>query len=349
MNRVLAASFVVLIAACGTSAHHSPDSQDSLDGGDDGGSFTSVGDASGAQGGFDAYVAQGKLAVKLVTLSCAGACATVQAVGTGGSPPYSYKWEDGSTGAVRQVCPKATTAYAVNVSDSGEHGEIPGPPQTAKASVTADVIACPDAGAVDAAPPVAPSDACVGGFVNPAIEGTPQTEVGPAWDAPGWTQCPNGPAPAYLASASVHPGDGVTYPAPSSGPTYAVIAAKGSDDASVPHGFGQTLCTPMASGASFNVDSRWIDPGVPGSPDPAGIVVQLEVFVNQTVCDGYGPGFEELAGMPITQTWNTYCVTIDEPGSLTFTGLVNNQDGTTAPNASALILVDHVVPVASCP
>src|ERR1700722_9869894 len=129
MNRVLAASFVVLIAACGTSAHHSQDSQGSLDGGDDAGSFTSpVGDA-GAQGGLDAYIAQGKVAVKLVTLRCSGDCATVQAVGTGGSPPYSYQWEDGSTNPVRQLCPKATTAYAVNVTDAGEAGEIPGPPQ----------------------------------------------------------------------------------------------------------------------------------------------------------------------------------------------------------------------------
>jgi hypothetical protein len=349
MNRVLAASFVVLIAACGTSTH----SQDSRDGGDDGGSSTfPVGDASGAEGGLGAHIAQGKVAVKLVTVSCSGDCVTVQAVGTGGSPPYSYKWEDGSTNPVRQLCPEAAAAYAVNVTDSGEAGEIPRPPQTVKASVTADVLACPDAGIVDASPPAAPSDACVGGFVNASIEGTPQTEVGGAWDAPGWTQCPSEPFRAYLASASVHPGNGVTYPAPTSGATYAVFAAKGSDDETIPHGFGQTLCTPSEAGASFNVDSRWIDPGIPGSPDPAGTLVQLEIFVGQTVCDGYTTGFEEATNVPITQTWDTYCFTIDAQspvGSITFTGLVNNPDGTVDPNATALILIDHVVPVASCP
>jgi hypothetical protein len=149
MNLVLAASFVVLTAACGTSIH----SQDSLDGGgDDVGGFTSLGgDASGAEGGLGAYIAQGKVAVKLITSSCSGDYATVQAVGTGGFPPYSYKWEDGSTDAVRQLCPKATAEYAVNVTDTGEGGEFPRPPQTAKASVTVDMLACPDAGAVDAA------------------------------------------------------------------------------------------------------------------------------------------------------------------------------------------------------
>jgi hypothetical protein len=109
-----------------------------------------VGDASGAEGGLDAYIAQGKVAVKLITLSCAGSCATVQAVGTGGSPPYSYIWENGTTNPVRQICPTADTGYSVSVTDTGESGELSRPSQTAKASVTADVLDCPDAGAVDA-------------------------------------------------------------------------------------------------------------------------------------------------------------------------------------------------------
>jgi hypothetical protein len=354
MNRVLAASFVVLIAACGTSPHHSQDSQGSLDGGDDAGGFTSpASDASGAQGGFDANVAQGKLAVKLVTLSCSGDCATVQAVGTGGSPPYSYEWEDGSTSAVRQLCPKAATAYAVNVTDTGEAGEIPGPPQTAKASVTADVLACPDAGAVDAAPPAPPTDACVGGLVNASIEGTPQSKVGLAWDAPGWTQCPNKLYPATLASAGVHPSDGPTYPAPSSGATYAVFgvqgayAVSGADD--LPVGFGQTLCTPLQAGASFDVDARWMAPGA--SPEPAGTGVDLQIFGGPTVCGGLDEARWAVIKPSITQTWSTYCFTVPldaaAVASITFTGIVN-LNGSADPSVSALLLIDHVVPVASC-
>jgi hypothetical protein len=54
----------------------------------------------------------------------------------------------------------------------------------------------------------------------------------------------------------------------------------------------------------------------------------------------------------LTQTWNTYCVTIPQdaqPGtSITFNGTVSNLDDTVS-NATAFILIDHVVPAASCP
>jgi hypothetical protein len=35
--------------------------------------------------------------------------------------------------------------------------------------------------------------------------------------------------------------------------------------------------------------------------------------------------------------------------SISFSGIVDNSDGTPDPNTTALILIDHVVPVASCP
>lgn len=190
MKPAVVALLIALSADCGTSAN----SGYSLDaGGDESGNITfATGDAAGAQGldaGLDAYIEQGQVAVRLITLSCAGDCATVQAVGTGGDPPYTYAWENGSTNPVRQVCPASDTAYSVKVTDTGGSGENLRPPQTAGASVTADVLACPDGGPGDAAPAVLSTDACVGGFVNPSIEGTPQTASEGAWDASGWTQC----------------------------------------------------------------------------------------------------------------------------------------------------------------
>ncbi len=65
-----------------------------LDVGTDEGGASSVfpgTDASG-QGAFDAYIEQNDVTVKFITLNCSGDCATVEAVGTGGYPPYTFKW-----------------------------------------------------------------------------------------------------------------------------------------------------------------------------------------------------------------------------------------------------------------
>jgi hypothetical protein len=71
----------LLLTACGTGGN----TEYSLDVGvDDGGTLRFVvGDGSGG-GGFDAYIEQDQVAVKFITLSCSGDCATVQAVATGG-------------------------------------------------------------------------------------------------------------------------------------------------------------------------------------------------------------------------------------------------------------------------
>lgn len=50
---------------------------------------------------------------------CAGESVTLQAVASGGVPPYSYKWSNGGfTGAVYQLNPVVTTTYTVTVTDS---------------------------------------------------------------------------------------------------------------------------------------------------------------------------------------------------------------------------------------
>jgi hypothetical protein len=116
-------------------------------GSDDGGSGGFLGEDSSAGGAFDAHIEQDHVTVTIVTVGCAGACAEVQAVATGGAPPYSFSWSDGSTSAARQVCPTADTHYDVTVSDTGRTGEFPQPPQAVKVPLTASVLACPDAGA----------------------------------------------------------------------------------------------------------------------------------------------------------------------------------------------------------
>jgi hypothetical protein len=140
---VVLAFGLVTALGCGSSGQE----QLSL-GQDDGGpSFAFSGTDAGGQAALDAYIEQNQVAVKFVTLSCAGDCATVQAVGTGGYPPYSFKWENGSTSATRQVCPTSSTTYSVRVTDAGTSGELARAPETVQVPLAANVIACPDGGA----------------------------------------------------------------------------------------------------------------------------------------------------------------------------------------------------------
>lgn len=110
------------------------------------GSFAG-GDGS-TSGPLEASIEQDHVVVTFVTLSCAGECAAVQAVASGGHPPYTYAWDDGTTSASRQVCPTASTSYGVQVTDTGSTGEFARPAETVHVPLTADVLACPDGGVV---------------------------------------------------------------------------------------------------------------------------------------------------------------------------------------------------------
>jgi len=330
MKAARLASIFALSAGCGTSVSSGPGSVPES-GAEDGGEVTdsspfAAGDAAAIQR-LDAYIEQGTVAVNLVTLSCTGDCATVQAVGLGGDPPYTYVWENGSTSAVRRVCPTADTDYSVKVTDTGGAGEIPRPPQTASASVTADVLACPDGGLRDAASPVLSTDGCVGGFVNPSFEGIPRTNVGAAWDVAGWTECPSGANEVYLANQSLGP----SYPAPVAGQTYGVIQV---DDIKVTVvGFSQQFCAPPAAGTSFRFDAMVLMPDPPGS-------VGLWVVSGPAACDLSGT---QLVDTNLTTSWKTYCFTFDKATpAITFTSAQNTV-------ATALVLIDNIVPVSSCP
>jgi len=135
---------VLVVTACGGNGSNPPNSL--LVGSDeDAGQFVVPLDGGGIEP-LDAYFEQNQIHVTFATVSCAGSCALVQVVPTGGHPPYTVAWDNGSSSATRQVCPTATTAYRVKVTDTGSAGEIPMPPQTVDASLTTDVLAsCPDA------------------------------------------------------------------------------------------------------------------------------------------------------------------------------------------------------------
>ena len=148
---------------------------------DPGPSFQGTDAAAG--GLLDARIDQSDVAVQVVVVGCSGGCADIEAVATGGNPPYSFAWGDGPTSAARHVCPVAGTRYQVRVIDTGSTGEVPRPPQMASASVATSVLQCPDASDPGAA-------LCL---ANGSFEGTPETvesfETIPAFEAPPWNGC----------------------------------------------------------------------------------------------------------------------------------------------------------------
>ena len=127
--------------ACGTSGGNGFVAEAGTHQAGAGGSFG--GDAGGTSP-LEAHVERDHRPVTVVTLGCAG-CVDVDAVATGGSPPYAFTWEDGSTGPTRHLCPSSTTEYSVTVTDTATAGELGTPAATAHADLTADVTACPDA------------------------------------------------------------------------------------------------------------------------------------------------------------------------------------------------------------
>jgi hypothetical protein len=144
--RALGLLLAAFAAACGSSGQNYSLPVGSDDGG--GGSFAGD-DASGA-GALDASIEENHVTVTIVTLSCAGDCANVEAVATGGHPPYAFAWEDGSTNPSRQICPTSNTAYSVKVTDTGTTGENPRPPASVRVPLAANVLTCPDGGISDA-------------------------------------------------------------------------------------------------------------------------------------------------------------------------------------------------------
>jgi hypothetical protein len=90
-----------------------------------------------------------RLKITLVTLACAGDCADIEAVASGGNPPYSFVWEDGSKDAKRHVCLDVSKSLRVTATDTPiKTAEFGHATTMASSDVMAIVQACSaDAGA----------------------------------------------------------------------------------------------------------------------------------------------------------------------------------------------------------
>lgn len=86
-----------------------------------------------------------RMKLEVVTLACAGDCAVVKAVASGGKPPYAFRWDDGSTSEERTVCLERSGQLSVTAEDTADDDdEFPYAGQTATTTLTATVLDCMD-------------------------------------------------------------------------------------------------------------------------------------------------------------------------------------------------------------
>jgi hypothetical protein len=291
-------------------------------GSDDGGPSFAFSGGDGGQA-LDAHIEQGHLAVTFITLSCSGPCADVQAVATGGNAPYRFVWEDGSTSAMRHVCPTSSTEYSVTVTDSGMSGEFFSAPETTKVTLPATVMACSDAGVA----------ACIS---NPSFEGT---AMGEGVDAAPWVACTSGSVDTAITNQST-PGYLVSLPAPTDGDTYLGLASSLGNGVGTVGAVSEPVCAVMHAGVTYSLKLDLANGSGLGLTATA-----LEIFGASSSCTQG----ELLWTSPVAGTsWGTFCASFtptQETSYLTLT-LAAAANGTTP---SCAFFVDHLVPVASCP
>lgn len=289
------------------------------------------------------------VAVKVVAVGCAGGCVDVEAVAAGGQAPYSFVWSDGTAGAKRTLCPRADAVYSVKVTDAGATGEVARPPQTASASVTADVLTCPDGGGADAG-----GATCVS---NPSFEGTAAIN---AVNAPPWVQCP-GPGGALFGGSSIYdsttPGIGTSSPtlAPTDGQTYLVLETNDVNGPSMVLGdqtASEPLCAPLKAGVAYAL--RMDLSAAPNSASFTGtasaqlIPGSLQIWAGTSSCSEQDLLWTSPP-LPVQPGWSTYCAALVPPRDATYLTLAPSIDTTDASALIGTVAVDHLVPVAACP
>jgi hypothetical protein len=303
--------------------------------------------SGGASGGLDVMehalaveVQHESLAVELVTLRCAGECAEVEAVATGGHPPYTFAWDDGPTDAMRMLCSDATTTFGVAVTDTGiDTEELSYAARTERAEVTAAVLSCSDDGGVPEA------ELCL---ENPSIEGTPGLPLLTPFDALGWDACVDlAGLHTGIADETTAQGGVVIYPAPADGESYGTI----SQDS----GFGgrgvlaQTLCAPIPAGAevSFEVSLARDPVDTPNGPSLVRAeMAVLEVRGGSTLCS------EEQSlwrSPPLVPEWARYCVTFAPEQPIETLSFNVWGDGGELFLGAATLMIDNIRPVSGCP
>jgi hypothetical protein len=293
--------------------------------------FGGVGGFGGGDNTLTALITEppSEMAIEVITVSCAGECRQVLAIATGGNAPYSFQWNDGVSGDSREICADDDTTFTVTANDTEIiDGEFPYAGQTASASVTMDVLACPADGGVDAGP---------GGTLcihNPSFEGTPGITEAVGFTAPPWQMCTISPdiwdenqgwnlMPNGLAAS-----DGSTYL------SMVHLAANIRESA------GQALCAPLVAGHtySFQIGFAFRVQGGFGGGEPG----SFQVWAGNSVCAEDQLLFTSL--IP-TADWQTACATFTADDDYGYVLVVP----TLVAGGSTGAFVDNIVPVDHCP
>jgi len=262
----------------------------------------------------------------VVTVRASGGCNTcyeLVATGVGGTPPYSFEWEDGLRDAMRTVCPgKDAGTLGVTVRDSSMRRSAPHVTQ----------LESSDAGCAPPAPQIC--------LTNPSFEGTPAINLGTPvkFDAPPWSDCTNPMVPnlPQIINDTVQQMVGKV-PNPTNGSTILVIP----EDSQA----SEKLCRSIQGGRSVSFTIDVARATIADNVNPQTEAAFLEIWGG--VAADCSRRENLWASPPLANTWQTYCVTL---GPQQFTDnivLAARSDKTLA--SSIAIAVDNMKPVTACP
>jgi hypothetical protein len=264
----------------------------------------------------------GSLQVSLTVANQCNGCFELHAVGLGGDAPYTFEWEDGSTSDVRQVCPgDGGDAVSVVATDArARHSSA------ALAQLEFSDASCP--------PPA--QLLCI---QNPSFEGKPAFNDTNAenFDGAPWNNCPqpslNTPD---IVNETIEQPIAVLPPAVE-GNTY--IGLQEGEQVS------QVLCEPLSGGEELylKLDARRLYIGNGVAPDTELPLLEIWGGLSATCSREQ----RLWASEPLPLTWQTYCAKL-RPQQ--FMDQITLRIETVAPLPSVTyLLVDNLVPVASCP
>lgn len=90
--------------------------------------------------------------IQQVQLACSDDCITVRAFASGGHPPYTYRWSDGSSSQTYELCPGSAELVTVTASDTGVNSpEFELPSTSVEAMLQVHTLQCPEGGPTDEA------------------------------------------------------------------------------------------------------------------------------------------------------------------------------------------------------
>lgn len=281
----------------------------------------------GGSGEPDPMAPRPSVVVHLLPLDC-GRCFDLFAEGSGGLPPYTFRWEDGSLQSQRRVCVEnAGTVLRITARDATN---------TESETHTIRLARVEDGGCPDDAQ----GDASVAAELcleNPSFEGTPIANLGNPgeFDAEPWSACTNPVVANTPDIGNPAVSVGTTVPPPVDGETY--IALGEGEQVS------QTLCSEVPLGAelSFEVDLARIDVG----DVPLAENVFLEAWGGLSVdCSQR----QLLWASPALNTgWKRFCVTLRPQFFMNRLTFRSNSDMTSI--GLSYLIMDNLQPVDSCP